>query len=261
MQLREEPIKQKSVKELYTNGNIKKDAKKEAYASETYIKEDAIKEEFTRVLCENETCMNEEFVNKENAKYQFFLQGITIGSLLLCVVAAIYAYKIGILTSVDSLQKFIGRFGAGGLFIFTAIQAVQVVIPILPGGIGCLGGVLLFGAWKGFACNYIGICIGSILAFAITKCWGRPVMHKLFSAETIQKYEKWTQEDKRFAKWFAAAIFLPVAPDDFLCYLAGTTSMGWKQFILIILLGKPFAIAMYSLGLTVVFQNIVTMLF
>ena len=86
-------------------------------------------------------------------------------------------------------------------------------------------------------------------------------MHKLFSEKTIQKYEQWTQEDKRFAKLFAAAIFLPVAPDDFLCYLAGTTNMDWKQFVLIILLGKPFAIAMYSLGLTVVFQNVMSMIF
>lgn len=197
---------------------------------------------------------------EKRIKYQNLFQAITMISLLLCIIAAMYGYKTGILTSVDSLQKFIGRFGLGGLFVFTVIQVVQVVIPILPGGISCLGGVLLFGAWKGFACNYIGICIGSILAFAITKCWGKTVMQQFFSEKTIQKYEQWTQEDKRFTKFFAAAIFLPVAPDDLLCYLAGTTDMEWRQFVLIILLGKPFAIAMYSLGLTVVFQNIMTMI-
>ena len=52
------------------------------------------------------------------------------------------------------------------------------------------------------------------------------------------------------------AIFLPVAPDDFLCYLAGTTDMTWRRYTAIILLGKPFAISLYSLGLTAIWQMI-----
>jgi len=64
------------------------------------------------------------------------------------------------------------------------------------------------------------------------------------------KYDSWTSEKNRFAKLFAIAIFLPVAPDDFLCYLAGTTEMRLSKFTLIILLGKPFSIALYSCGLT-----------
>ena len=104
----------------------------------------------------------------------------------------------------------------------------------MPGGLGCLVGVLLFGSVKGFFCNYIGICIGSMMAFAIAKNCGRPLLPKLFSQKTIQKYEGWTNGDSPFAAWFALAIFLPVAPDDFLCYLAGTTSMSWQRFTMII---------------------------
>ena len=33
--------------------------------------------------------------------------------------------------------------------------------------------------------------------------------------------------------------------------------MSWRQYTTIILLGKPFAIALYSLGLTAVWQTIV----
>ena len=33
---------------------------------------------------------------------------------------------------------------AGGL-LFVAFQMVQVVVPVLPGGLGCLVGVVLFG--------------------------------------------------------------------------------------------------------------------
>lgn len=70
---------------------------------------------------------------------------------------------------------------------------------------------------------------------------------------------KWT-ENKNFSVLFALAIIFPIAPDDFLCYLAGTTKMTLLKFTLIILLGKPFGIAGYSFGLNVVFQWLVRML-
>ena len=76
----------------------------------------------------------------------------------------------------------------------------------------------------------------------------------MFSEKTIARYSHGTEEKGRFARLFALAIFLPVAPDDFLCYLAGTTEMSWRRYTLIILLGKPFAIALYSLGLTMVWR-------
>ena len=110
------------------------------------------------------------------------------------------------------------------------------------------------GPLGGFLCDYIGICIGSLAAFGLAKYYGRPILGRLFSEKQIHKYDRWTRENGRFLKMFAAAIFFPVAPDDFLCYLAGTTEMTWKQFTWVILLGKPFSIALYSLGLMGVFR-------
>lgn len=95
-----------------------------------------------------------------------------------------------------------------------------------------------------------------LLAFAVARNCGRPLLSLLFSEKLIAKYSDWTERNDRFARLFALAIFFPVAPDDFLCYLAGTTSMTWRRFTTIILLGKPLSIALYSLGLTVLFQQI-----
>lgn len=163
---------------------------------------------------------------------------------------------MGIFSSQEKLKAFIAGFGLIGGLVFVFIQIVQVVIPIIPGGISCLAGVILFGAGMGFVYNYVGICIGSILAFLIAKIYGRPLREKMFEAKLLEKYENWTETRNRFAKLFALAIFLPVAPDDFLCYLAGTTNMSLKQFTAIILLGKPCSIAVYSIGLAQIFKLI-----
>ena len=112
-------------------------------------------------------------------------------------------------------------------------------------------GVVLFGPWQGFLYNYVGICAGSLAAFAIARSCGRPLLYRMFPASLIEKYDRWSEEKGRFARWFALLIFLPVAPDDYLCFLAGTTGISWQKYTAILLLCKPFSIALYSLGLTV----------
>ena len=184
------------------------------------------------------------------------LQAASLFGLILCVLTGIWAWQAGLLTSQERLQAFVASCGAAGGLLFVAFQMVQVVVPVLPGGLGCLVGVVLFGPVMGCVYNYVGSCIGSLLAFAVARNCGRPLLSLLFSEKLIAKYSDWTERNNRFARLFALAIFFPVAPDDFLCYLAGTTSMTWRRFTTIILLGKPLSIALYSLGLTVLFQQI-----
>lgn len=185
---------------------------------------------------------------------RILLNACTIAGLLGCVFLVLYGIKHQLFTSPEALQQYVNGFGALGGLVFVVFQVVQVVLPILPGGLGCLGGVLLFGPWLGFVYNYVGICVGSIIVFLLAKYYGRPLLSVMFKPETIQKYEAWTS--RRFDFLFAASIFFPIAPDDFLCYLAGTTPMRLGRFASIILLGKPASIALYSLGLNVVFQQL-----
>lgn len=185
------------------------------------------------------------------------LRAVSLIGFSLCVLVAVWGWRTGVLTSQERLQALVSSFGMAGALLFTVFQAVQVVVPILPGGLGCLAGVLLFGPVWGFAYNYVGICAGSLLAFGVARNCGKPLLSLLFSEKTIEKYSHWSEERDRFARLFALAIFLPVAPDDFLCYLAGTTDMTWRRYTAIILLGKPFAIALYSLGLTAIWNRLI----
>ena len=185
------------------------------------------------------------------------LRAVSMTGFAVCVLLALWGWQTGVLTSQERLEALVKSCGAAGAVLFTVFQAVQVVVPILPGGLGCLAGVLLFGPVMGFVYNYVGICIGSLMAFAVARSCGKPLLALLFSQRTIDRYSRWAEEKDRFARLFALAIFLPVAPDDFLCYLAGTTGMSWRRYTAIILLGKPFAIALYSLGLTALWQLLV----
>ena len=177
---------------------------------------------------------------------QTILTGICVAAL---VVFAIYGMRQGLFTDRSRMEALVAKGGIFCPLLFVAIQIVQVVIPIIPGGITCAVGVVLFGAWYGLLYNYIGIVIGSFINFYLARRYGKCFVQAFVKEETYEKYAGWLEKGKKFDRFFALAIFFPCAPDDFLCLLAGLTRMSWKRFGTIILLGKPASIAMYSLAL------------
>ena len=176
------------------------------------------------------------------------MNAASMALFVLCVALGIWLWRKGVFQSKEALQDFLTNYGGSATTLFLVLQAVQVVIPILPGGVSCLAGVLIFGPWLGFVLNYVGISLGSFVAFAMARNWGKPQLNKLFSKKLHEKYERWTHESRRFDRLFALAIFLPGLPDDFLCFLAGTTGMSWKKFALITVTCRPLMIFAYSLG-------------
>lgn len=188
------------------------------------------------------------------------MNGAAIAGMLTLLVLVILGFRMGIFQSAESFRSFIEKGGLWGIVLFITFQAVQVVIPVLPGSLGCVVGIMAFGPVMGFIYNYLGICLGSLWAFLLARQYGRPLVQKITKPEQFEKYQSWLEKGKRFDTLFAAAIFFPVAPDDFLCFLAGLTKMTVKKFSVIILLGKPAALAAYSFALTMGFEQIMKFL-
>lgn len=171
---------------------------------------------------------------------------ISISGFLALIFIAIYFYQTGVFDSLQSLQEFVGQAVFWAPFLFILIQILQVVIPILPGGISLAAGVLLFGPLIGFLYNYIGICIGSLILFWLGRQYGKPLVLRLINGKTYYKYIHWLDNQKRFDRLFTVAIFLPIAPDDALCLMASLTKISLKKFTWIILLAKPASVFLYS---------------
>lgn len=167
--------------------------------------------------------------------------------MLACVAGLVWAYFDGKFDSPETLKAYVGSFGVFAPVVLTVIQAGQVVVPVLPGFLGCAAGAALFGPAAGFACNYIGICAGSIAAYLLARHYGVSLVRSLFKEERYTKWERWIGKWKSYPLVLFLATLLPLFPDDFFCYFSGLTPMRAKQFIWIILLGKPWCILGYSL--------------
>lgn len=172
---------------------------------------------------------------------------IAVLSLLgFCILLVKKAFSCNI-SSMEDFRQFMQGYGVFGPVVLTLIQALQVVIPVLPGYLGCAVGAMSYGTAIGFICNYIGICAGSVVAFFLAEKYGKKLLVDLFSEKTCQKWIGIAQGRKSYSVFLFAATVLPFFPDDFLCYFSGLIRMKRKRFVWIILLGKPWCILAYSI--------------
>lgn len=177
-----------------------------------------------------------------------WLSAVLLFSVLsvLCLMGK--AFWDGKFDSMASLQTYIQSFGMLAPLALTLFQAFQVVVPVLPGFLGCAVGSVLFGPAVGFWCNYVGISLGSMTAFLLSRRFGMPLIQELFPVGRYDRWSLWASKSRSYTVFLFLAMLLPLFPDDFLCYLTGVSKMTARRFVWIIILGKPWCILAYSLG-------------
>ncbi len=166
------------------------------------------------------------------------------------ILFSVYLYKVGVFTDTEAFVRYMEGFGIWAVVVFILIQAITVVLAILPTTMGCVAGVVIFGPWFGFLYNYLGICLGCVVSFLLSRRYGSVLVKKFVGKRYFEKYIGYCQDQKRFNKLFTLTILIPGAPHDVLCYLAGLTKMKLSKFITVILLCKPVTLVLYSVGIT-----------
>lgn len=178
--------------------------------------------------------------------FKYILKVTTVGVTCFFIVAVLYGIRGIVLNDEMVLVEYVEKFGILANFFFVLLQMLQVVFPIIPGGVTCLVGVLSFGILSGFVYNYVGLVGGSVFAFYLARKYGTNLVYKVFPKKVSDKYLELVDSSK-FGKLFFLAIFLPGFPDDLLCYIAGLSKMKFSTFLKIILWGRPLGLVFYSL--------------
>lgn len=169
--------------------------------------------------------------------------------MILLILACLFLREIltGKISSVDDFRDLIYSYGPMGFMVLIGVQALQSVLPVLPGVLGFAAGAICFGIIPGFLCNYAGIIIGSMIAFFLARKYGKPLVLELFSEEMHDKWMAKFKNEEKVEKIMFWLIVLPFFPDDFLCYLAGLLSISARRFLIILLIGKPLCLLAYSI--------------
>ena len=174
--------------------------------------------------------------------------------IFLCIAGAVFfaICATGIIkkiTSIEALRDYISEFGNMAVFLFILFSFLQVIILPVPGSVTVAAGVALFGPLKCSIFSFIGITLGSIVAFTIGRVVGEKAVRWIVGEETLKK---WLQKLKGKDYLILSIMFLlPLFSDDVLCFVAGLSSMTWTYFIVMIVITRVTSIlaTSYSVGL------------
>ena len=195
-------------------------------------------------------------MTKKKTWIQKGIQLAPIVGLLLVLGLIIYGYQHGIFQSAHSLQQFMRQFGKYAVFLFIMIQIIQVIAPILPGGISSVAGMLMFGNGWGLLYSCIGLIIGEAIGFLLVRYYGTSFVRFILSPKKYQKFEQLvTDKTQNIKKVLIVTMLLPFAPDDLICLVAGLTKLTFKEYMQIVILLKPWSVAIYSMIMLYLFHQ------
>lgn len=170
----------------------------------------------------------------------------------ICAIVFFVICATGLITKINSIQAlrdYIAKFGNMAVFLFILFCFLQVVILPIPGSVAVAAGVALFGPLKCAIYSFIGIILGSVVAFAIGRWVGYKAVKWIVGEDTLKK---WLTKLKGKDYLILSLMFLlPMFPDDVLCFIAGLSSMTWPYFLIMITITRAISVftTAYSVGL------------
>lgn len=174
-------------------------------------------------------------------------------TISICVFTiAIYFLKINgffdKIKSISALKQYINSFGNKAIIIFIILQFLQVVVLPIPSFITVGVGVILFGPLKCATFSFVGIFLGSIVAYCVGRCWGTKIVKWIIGEKSFNKIIFLLNGKSEFL--LTVMLLLPFFPDDALCFVAGVTHINPKFYFVMTLFARLVTIffAAYSIN-------------
>ena len=156
--------------------------------------------------------------------------------MVIVLVAGIVFYQVNeSFRSPEEVRDYVEEFGAFGPFVVIALIILEVILAPVPGIFVAIGSGYAFGAIKGALYSYIGNVIGTIIAFALSRHFGRPLARKLIKPDKLNYYDRFFRERGIYGLWFA--YIFPIFPTDIISFVTGLSSLKFKKFIKIVCVG------------------------
>lgn len=157
--------------------------------------------------------------------YIVLLAGLTVALIPL----------IRLLSSENGTQRFmeiIQSYKTFGIIVFLLVQAVQVVVVVVP-PVQIVGG-MLFGSVFGSVLSVLGLWVGSGAVFWLVKKAGTPLVEAIISKKNIKKFSFFENTERLRLVMFVLYL-VPGTPKDALTYLAALTRLDIKDFLFAVL--------------------------
>lgn len=185
---------------------------------------------------------------------KFVILTVFLTSMIVCGI--IFYPKIKEYISFENVRGFVEKNKFLSFFVFILLQIFQVVIFVIPGDVINATGGFVFNIFIGFLLSFIGVVLGSIIAFYISRILGYNFVNKFVKKEKLDKIVSFFESNTGFISLF---IFcnLPFVPKDVLMYGAGLTPLKAKKTLFIYCVSRiPGIIIWNSMGANIYSRSI-----
>lgn len=163
---------------------------------------------------------------------------VVVAMIVLTVIALPYVYRLKDPVYKEEFIVSLQSKGILGALLLILFGIVQVVLAIIPGEILEIISGLMYGPWIGLLICEVGILIGSILVYYLTKVLGKGFANCFLDTDKYQDKFKLLNNSKRVEVLMISYLLFPGLPKDFLAFVAPFTKIGLIRFLIINAIGR-----------------------
>jgi uncharacterized membrane protein YdjX (TVP38/TMEM64 family) len=152
----------------------------------------------------------------------------------LLLVAITFIFKRYINREV--LQAIVQNSGQLGVVSYLLVEILYITFTPFLNTFILIASGYIFGGHLGFIVNFLAETISLFLIVFLVKRYGRPLLKRLVSESFYKHFDLITQ--KIGPMLLLAAYVIPFSPDDELTYVVAAGPLGFKRFILPVILGS-----------------------
>jgi uncharacterized membrane protein YdjX (TVP38/TMEM64 family) len=164
--------------------------------------------------------------------------------LVVVVISVLTVWAMDALGGVDKVRGFVEGTGVWAPVVFILLKAATYVFAPLSGTPMKITAGALFGVWDGLLYLTIGDLLGGSLNFWIARIFGRPLIGRLAGAKSIKKVDETVEHVGGWKALLMARLVLSPLY-DFISYAAGLSSLKFKHYVWVTLVGGIPAALMF----------------
>jgi len=177
---------------------------------------------------------------------------LVAGLVVVASFSSVHGWLVGFLPTAEALIRNQPILGASVFVLFAAASAMlafvssAVIVPV---------GVYVWGKGISLVLLLVGWVFGGVLAYAISRYLGRPVVEMLIPASVLEPY---LARFSRTAPFGLVLLFQMALPSEVPGYLLGLVRYDfWKYLAALALAELPYAVATIYIGASFVERRIV----
>jgi uncharacterized membrane protein YdjX (TVP38/TMEM64 family) len=192
--------------------------------------------------------VNKRKKQKDNNATKLSIQNIAVIVFIavMTLVTLLCIPLINLLQTPDGrlqIKETVGKMPVLSVILYIILQAVQIIVAIIPGGPMQLLGGMLFGKLFGFLFCILGTLLGTVAVYYLVKLIGSPLV-EAFVAKKNFKTLRILENQRRLEILVFVMFLIPGIPKDALTYLVPLTKLPAERFFVLSTVARAPAIFM-----------------